>query len=159
MESASVSPASYVTFTSFFLKGPAAQWWDSHRRTLPTGMVITCPDFQAAFCARFIPWGIMDREKHDFCNLTQGNMTVHAYQREFLDLSRYAEEDIATDARRQEKFHDGLHPDIKLALLVHDFAHFTTLVNKAIQVETGLQEHEESLRCSRDAGSSSGPSA
>ena len=41
MESASVAPASYVTFASFFLKGPAAQWWDSHRSTLPTGTVIT----------------------------------------------------------------------------------------------------------------------
>ena len=34
-----------------------------------------------------------------------------------------------------------LHPDIKLALLAHDFADFATLVDKAIQVETGLQEH------------------
>ena len=55
MESASVSPARYVTFASFFLKGPAAQWRDSHRHTLPTGMVITWLDFQAAFRARFIP--------------------------------------------------------------------------------------------------------
>ena len=30
MESANVAPASYVTFASFFLKGPAAQWWDNH---------------------------------------------------------------------------------------------------------------------------------
>ncbi|XP_073358142.1 uncharacterized protein [Aegilops tauschii subsp. strangulata] len=132
MESASVAPASYVTFASFFLKGPAAQWWDSHRRTLPAGTVITWLDFQAAFHARFIPQGIMDRKKRDFRNLTQGNKSVDAYQREFLDLSRYAEEDIATDARKQERFRDGLHPDIKLALLVHDFADFATLVNKAI---------------------------
>ena len=55
MESASVAPSSYVTFASFFLKGPAAQWWDSYRRTLPTGTVIPWPDFQAAFRARFIP--------------------------------------------------------------------------------------------------------
>ena len=55
MESASVAPASYVTFASLFLKGPAAQWWDSYRRTLPTGRVITWPDFQAAFRGRFIP--------------------------------------------------------------------------------------------------------
>ena len=74
-------------------------------------------------------------------------------------MSRYAEEDITIDARRQEKFCDGLHPDIKLALLIHDFADFATLVNKAIQVETGLQEHQGSLRRSRDAGPSSGPSA
>ncbi|XP_073363082.1 uncharacterized protein [Aegilops tauschii subsp. strangulata] len=101
----------------------------------------------------------MDKKKREFCNLTQGNKSVDAYQREFLDLSRYAEEDIATDARKQEKFHDGLHPDIKLALLVHDFADFATIVNKAIQVETGLQEHQGSLRRRHDTGSSSGPSA
>ncbi|XP_045087380.1 uncharacterized protein [Aegilops tauschii subsp. strangulata] len=69
-----------------------------------------------------------------------GNKSVDAYQREFLDLSRYAEEDIATDARKQEKFCDGLHPDIKLALLVHDLADFATLVNKAIQ----LHLHQDS---------------
>ena len=100
----------------------------------------------------------MDRKKQEFRNLTQGNKSVDAYQREFLDLSHYAEEDIATDARKQEKFRDGLHPDIKLALLVHDFADFATIVNKAIQVEAGLREHQGSLRRSHDAGSSSGPS-
>ena len=99
----------------------------------------------------------MDRKKREFRNLTQGNKTVEAYQREFLDLSRYAEEDIATDARRQEKFRDGLQADIKLALLVHDFADFATLVNKAINVETGLQEYQSSHRRNRDTGSSSGP--
>ena len=99
----------------------------------------------------------MDRKKREFRNLTQGNKSVEAYQREFLDLSRYAEEDIATDARRQEKFRDGLQADIKLALLVHDFADFATLVNKAINVETGLQEYQSSHRRNRDTGSSSGP--
>src|SRR6266566_5109305 len=28
MESANVAPASFVTFASYLLKGPAAQWWD-----------------------------------------------------------------------------------------------------------------------------------
>ena len=74
----------------------------------------------------------MDRKKREFRNLTQGNKSVDAYQREFLGLSRYAEEDIATDARKQDKFHDGLHPDIKLALLVHDFADFATMVKNVI---------------------------
>src|SRR5215216_2337328 len=157
MESANVAPASYVTFASFFLKGPAAQWWDSHRRTLLAGTIITWPDFQVAFRARFIDQGIMDQKKREFRSLTRGNKTVEAYQREFLDLSRYAEEDIATDARRQEKFREGLQADIKLALLVHAYDDFATLVNKAINVETGLQEHQGSLRRNRESGSSSGP--
>jgi hypothetical protein len=100
MESANVAPASYVMFASYFLKGPAAQCWDSHRRTMAVGTIITWLEFQAAFHARYIPQGIMDRKKREFRNLTQGSKTVDVYQREFLDLSRYAEEDIATDARR-----------------------------------------------------------
>jgi hypothetical protein len=156
LESAEVPLASYVNFASYFLKGPAAQWWDSHHHSQPAGTIITWADFQAAFRARFIPQGIMDRKKREFRNLVQGNKSVDAYQREFLELSRYAEEDVATDALRQEKFCDGLQPDIKLALLVHDFADFATLVNKAIQVETGLQEHSGAIRRTHDPGSSSG---
>ena len=55
MESANVAPANYVTFASYFLKGPAAQWWDSHRRMLPAGTVVTWLEFQAAFRACHIP--------------------------------------------------------------------------------------------------------
>ena len=39
---------------------------------------------------------------------------------------------------------------------MHDFADFATLVNKAINVETGLQEYQSSQRRNRDTGSSSG---
>ena len=42
----------------------------------------------------------MDKKKREFRNLTQGKKTVEAYQKEFLDLSRYAEEDVPTDARK-----------------------------------------------------------
>ena len=108
MESAAVAPDNYVTFAAYFLKGPAAQWWDTHRRTLAVGAIITWEEFKAAFRARYIPQGVMDRKKTEFRNLTQGNKTVEVYQREFLELSCYAEEDIATDARRQEKFREGL---------------------------------------------------
>ena len=134
MESANVAPDNFVTFASYHLKGPAAQWWDSHRRTLPAGTVVTWLEFQTAFRARHIPQGIMDRKKREFRNLTQGRMTVDAYQREFLNLSRYAEDDVSTDARKQEKFRDGLHPDTQACTqLFIEFPDFASLVNKAIQ--------------------------
>jgi hypothetical protein len=57
MESANVAPANFVTFAAFFLKGPAAQWWDTHKRTLPAGTVITWYEFQAAFRAFYIRMG------------------------------------------------------------------------------------------------------
>src|SRR3954465_167317 len=156
LESANVDPADYVNFASYHLKGAATQWWSTHKRSLPVEEVITWDDFQSAFRARYIPQGIMDRKAEEFRNLTQGDMTVEAYQREFLNLSRYAEGEITTDARRQQKFRRGLNPDLRLALAVHDFANFATMVNKAINVETAQMEHKNSLKRYRDIGSSSG---
>ena len=39
MESAEVAPAHYVTFASFFLKGPAASWWENYTATHPIDTV------------------------------------------------------------------------------------------------------------------------
>ena len=70
-------------------------------------------------------------------------MTVEAYQREFLNHSRYAEEEITTDARKQQKFRRELNSDLRLALSIHDFANFATMVNKAITFETSQMEHKD----------------
>src|SRR4051812_31092719 len=49
----------------------------------------------------------------------------------------------------------GLNADLRLALTVHDFANFSTMVNKAITVETAQMEHKDSQKRYRDVGSSS----
>ena len=69
MECASVAPDNYVTFATYFLKGPAAQWWSTHKRTLPAGTIVTWVEFQTAFRARYNPQGIIDRKKTEFRNL------------------------------------------------------------------------------------------
>src|SRR3954466_15271753 len=102
LDSAGVDLVDYVTFTAYHLKGPAAQWWSTHKRSLTVGEVITWEDFQSAFRARYIPQGIIDRKQEEFRNLTQGNMTVESYQREFLNLSCYAEDEVTTDAQTAE---------------------------------------------------------
>ena len=83
-------------------------------------------------------------------------MTVDEYQRKFLELSRYAEDDVCTDARKQEKFPEGLRPSIKLALAIHEAADFATLVSQSFRIETTLNEYQESLKRTQDIGSSSG---
>ena len=131
MESANVAPASYVTFATFHLKGPAAQWWESHKGMLPAETVTTWQEFQLAFHARHIPQGLIDQKRKEFCKLSQGTMTVDEYQRKFLKLSRYAADDVCTGARKQEKFCEGLRLDIKLALVAHDCVEYVTLVSQA----------------------------
>src|ERR1044071_6081369 len=155
MESAAVSPNFHVTFATYHLRGPAAQWWESHRLALLDGTVTTWEEFQLAFRAWHLPQGLMDQKKEDFRQLRQGQTTVDEYHRNILELSRYPERDVATDARKQERFREGLHPEIELALVLHDCADFATLVSKAFQVETALTKHHESLKRARDASASS----
>ena len=59
----------YVTFVTYLLRGPAAQWWDTHKSSLAEGTVATWIEFKTAFHARFIPQAIMNRMKAEFLNL------------------------------------------------------------------------------------------
>ena len=98
----------------------------------------------------------MEQKKDEFRKLRQGNTTIVEYHRKFLELSRYAGNDVDTDARQQEKFREGLQHEIKIALAAADYADFTMLVSKAFQVETALTERQESLKRTREIGPSSG---
>src|SRR3954452_23334437 len=156
LEFANVSVADYVTFASYFLRGPAAQWWDTYKGSLAEGTVVTWNDFKTTFRAHYGPQAIMNRMNAEFHYLVQGNKTVEAYQREFLRLSRYAASDLPNDASRQEKFRDGLNPDLQLALALHVFPDFATMVNQTIMLETAQLKFGGSPKRPRDAGSSSG---
>src|SRR3954471_15614040 len=136
LEFARVHAADYVNFVSYFLRGPAAQWWDTHKGSLTEGTVATWNDFKTAFRACYVPQSILNRMKAEFRNLVQGSKSVEAYQREFLQLSRYAGSDLLDDASRQEKCCDGLKSDLQLALALHVFPDFATMVNHTITLET-----------------------
>src|SRR3954468_22005053 len=155
LEFAGVQATDYVNFTSYFLRGPAAQWWDTHKGSLTEGTVATWNDFKTAFRACYIPQAIMNRMKAEFCNLVQGSKSVEAYQREFLHLSRYAGSDLPEDASRQEKFREGLNQELQLALALHVFPDFATMVNQTITLETAQFRYKGAQKHSREAGSSS----
>jgi hypothetical protein len=44
-----------------------------------------------------VPHGTMKLKKKEFTNLRQGSMTVNEYLNSFIQLSRYATEDMDTD--------------------------------------------------------------
>src|SRR3954465_1497118 len=49
LDFAGVHAADYVNFASYFLRGPAAQWWDTHKGSLVEGTVVTWNDFKPTF--------------------------------------------------------------------------------------------------------------
>jgi hypothetical protein len=60
--------------------------------------------------------GIMNLKKNKFHTLKQGGRTLKEYMDEFCSLSRYTPEDINTNAKRKDKFLNGLKGELKILL-------------------------------------------
>ena len=57
------------------------------------------------------------------------------YVDEFSKLSRYAPDDVATDASKQEKFLEGLNDELGMQLMAATFNNYQELVDKATILE------------------------
>jgi hypothetical protein len=70
-------------------------------------------------------------------------MTVNEYLNSFIQLSRYAPDDINTDEKKQDMFLNGLNDDFQFQLLNTDYADFQHMVDKAIVIENKIKEIEK----------------
>jgi hypothetical protein len=57
-------------------------------------------EFKARFRAHYVPRGTMKLKKKEFAELKQSSMTVNEYLNSFIQLSRYALDDINTDEKK-----------------------------------------------------------
>src|SRR3954465_9097945 len=142
-------------FAAYFLEGAAGEWWESFVAMQPDGHVVTWQEFPDAFQGYHILDELMERKREEFCNLSQGNMTVHQYRTEFNRLSRYAPEKISTDAKKQARFRKGLSPILRHDLNLLEFVNFEDLVNRSFRAEHGNEVFEESRKRDHDLASSS----
>ena len=53
---------------------------------------------------------------------------------EFSKLARYAPDDVATDAAKQEKFLEGLNDELSMQLMVATFNNYQELVDRALMI-------------------------
>jgi hypothetical protein len=108
-----------VLYASGRLTGPAADWWDSY----VAADTITWAEFTTQFRNYHIPAGLM-KIKKEFLSLNQGNMSVSDYRDKFIQLSRYAPDEVADDERKKEHFTEGLNGPLQYALVAHTFPSF-----------------------------------
>jgi hypothetical protein len=97
--------------------------------------------------------------KEDFLALKQGPLSVSGYRDKFLQLSRYAPEDVNTDAKRQYRFLRGLVDPLHYQLMNHTFPTFQHLIDREIMIERKRRDMEDRKRKigGPQAGSSSRP--
>jgi hypothetical protein len=86
-----------VIFAAHQLYRTAANWWDTYCNTHANVDTITWNEFKAHFCTYYVPRGTIKLKKKEFVDLKQGSMTVNEYLSSFIQLSRYAHDDINTD--------------------------------------------------------------
>ena len=113
-----------VLYASGQLTGLAADWWDSYTAAHDAANTITWAEFATQFRNYHIPAGLMKIKKKEFLSLKQGNMSVSEYRDKFIQLSRYASDEVADDERKQEHFMEGLVGPLQHQLVAHTFPSF-----------------------------------
>jgi hypothetical protein len=132
-----------VLFAAHQPYGTTANWWETYCNTHVNVDTITWNEFKAHFRTRYVPRGTMKLKKKEFTDLKQGGMTMNEYLNSFIQLSRYAPDDINTDEKKQDMFLNGLNDDIQFQLLNTDYADFQHMVDKAIVIKNKIKEIEK----------------
>jgi hypothetical protein len=89
-----------VLFVTGRLQGIAGAWWDAYVAAHATLDTITWQEFTNSFRSHHIPAGRMKLKKKEFLSLKQGGMLVAEFRNRFIELSRYAPEEVADDAKK-----------------------------------------------------------
>jgi hypothetical protein len=132
-----------ANFAALQLRGEALMWWD-HFKSMQRGRAVTWDDFKQAFKSHHIPKGLMDRKMRELLALRQGSDTVYRYAQKFNSLCQYGGHHVDTDAKKMERFCDGLDGKLYERLNLLEPANFHELVNKGIsQVDAMKKAHED----------------
>jgi hypothetical protein len=104
------------------------------------GHAVTWDEFKQAFKSHHIPKGLMDRKMRELLALSQGSDTVYRYAQKFNNLCQYGGHHVDTDAKKMERFRDGLDGRLYERLNLLEPANFHELVNKAISQEDAMKK-------------------
>jgi hypothetical protein len=127
------------------LRGAAQSWWEFYLATHANPEAITWEEFRDNFRRYHVLEGLMIVRKEEFLTLKQGPLSISEYRDKFLQLSRYAPEDVNTDAKRQYRFLRGLVDHLHYQLMNHTFPTFQHLIDRAIMTERNRREMEAVL--------------
>jgi hypothetical protein len=139
-----------ANFAALQLRGAALIWWENFRTMIPAGHQITWPEFKQSFKEHHIPKGLMDRKMKELLALKQGADTVYEYEKKFHALCQYGGHHVDNDAKKIERFRDGLHGDLYERLNLYEPNSYQDLVNKAISHEDAMSKAQRDRK--RQAG-------
>jgi hypothetical protein len=115
-------------------------WWENFTTMIPAGHQITWAEFKQAFKEHHIPKYLMDRKMKELLALKQGSDMVYEYAKKFNALCQYGGHHVDNDAKKIERFRDGLHGNLYKRLNLYEPNNYQDLVNKAISQEDTMSK-------------------
>ncbi|CAN6195134.1 unnamed protein product [Urochloa humidicola] len=135
-----------VLYASGQLQGAALDWWDAYQYAQPDRDLITWQQFRDSFRSHHVPEGLVTLKKQEFLALKQEGMSVTAYRDKFLELARYAPEEVTTDKKKQLRFRNGLQDAYQYQITCITFPNFGELVDGVLMLEHKRREMDDKKR-------------
>jgi hypothetical protein len=89
-----------VLLAAHQLTGTALSWWENYCAAAEDASTITWGEFVREFRRYHIPSATMKRKADEFRALQQGSMSVEEYTHRFIELARYAPEEVNDDDKK-----------------------------------------------------------
>ncbi|KAA3477091.1 Transposon Ty3-I Gag-Pol polyprotein [Gossypium australe] len=146
----SCTPEESLKCAVSLLRDSTYRWWKM-LTSVVTRERVTWDFFLEEFRKKYISQRFVDQKRKEFLELKQGKMIVAEYEREFVRLSKYAQECVSTKAILCKRFEDGLNEDIILLVGILELKEFVVLVDKACKDEDLNKEKRKAMIEARDA--------
>jgi hypothetical protein len=77
-------------FAAQQLRGDASARWANYTTIRLADYQVSCAEFRDAFCAHYIPTGVMRKKRQEFMDLKLGGRSLHYYSKQFNYLAQHA---------------------------------------------------------------------
>ena len=169
------SDTTRIRLAAFQLEGQARVWWRWARtsrdlevmtwvefqelfmgkyfpeRTSRDLEVMTWAEFQELFMGNYFPETARHAKAQEFLELKQGATTVMDYVARFIELTRFADDYVATDLAKVRRFKNGLKLSIQARIVGLRLRDMDSMVGTALTIEKEIED----ARSTRDASVSS----
>jgi hypothetical protein len=133
-------------FAAQQLWGDASVWWANYTATRPTDYQVPWADFHNAFCAYYIPAGVMRKKHQEFMDLKQGGRSVHDYSMQFNHLVQYAPDQVDTDEKKKDRFMIGLSTKLQERMALNSGGTFSEFVSNVMIADDAIRVHKETKK-------------
>ena len=128
-----------VSYATSLFEQNALDWWETIPGSGDVPVTLTWADFLKEFMNKYMSPMYKARKKLEFLNLKQNELSVVDYEVQFVRLSKYATEEVATDELKRDKFERGLTLEIREGIVIKPPT-YKDLLKTTIQVEETILE-------------------